>query len=1216
MDSCRLPSIPTAPCLPMSKKKMTNYKGITGYRLHTKRLHFNAEREGKELSFTRSGKYKLERNEQNAHFYDALSEAIRKDYVTQVGPLAVSTMLDYKENESPSLFDFYLTALREGFIFAESVSELIDTIARVGGRPLTKSLKENILSVNKRFFESLNVENNEEKVLAILSESYAQKKGDFRKTSATLDSFIKRHIERDKLFKENEIEYAKEVLTDWYQNLYSENALPTREEKAIFLKEKYGLYLSFPEIGYSFTLFPIPSLNRQVKEEDPKNILQMYEHFAVENELSLKRILGIDGSKNALSFFFNKLFSALHNGEGDSIVNEYLSLEQALGIQLWQGREEELRERVQSLAYVTLQLPKSPAMKQFGVSSFADYRSNIGGKIESWVSNTQRQKEGIVERLRKHINKLEEFLNTTEKIIEEEELSEEQKDSFSKNREELEELLIFARSLLTKMDPATHRLYADALHRWRSFFNAFLQKKENRAFLPFFGGAKIESKNDDESVSKEVGKIFGELRKDLDRIPEFPGEGKRRKIERYLNAPKFIKEGLSFLLDEVYQGGYRSPLSRDQHLDEEEVGSLVRKKLDILLRKYEYISSSVGRQIVEKIFDELSISRGLLKEYEDASDDEKARKRFFVSPYARGRVKVLEEGRRFSLENLARMYDLLAVRWEHYLNDENLKAEDLSAFLELEKVRVSLFIEFLTQLPSHSWEEEERLSAHEGALAYYLVKKNSFEKKDLARFSQMLLSSVSGLAKMWGKKRFKERFVLQYIASHKSTPIVIKMRDGEKPSFFFTTTKNLTTSQNAMKEYYSLKGEKDLSKNAHLLRDNKKEKMGIVSTNELLPIRAPRYYLQFLTDAFLVGNKNPKSKNHYKMNEYSLIREDTFEVKFPFKEGVRPSLKKVHTDLFVSIPITIAHKGEAQDEAKKDRLMGIDVGEYGLAYVVIDRNAHILTRGFIYDPALRKIRDHYHEIQKRQKTGVFGEMNTTLARVREQAIHSLRNRVHDIAVRYNASPVYEYSISNFETGSGRVTKIYRSVKKSDVPHENNADKTEKKNVWGSEKSVGSHLSAYATSYMCTKCKRNVYLTQNIFPSKEITNVGGNEKESRLLFKSDQGDLYGYGRLGDEKKTPILFVKKYARPPVEEIDGLDKEEKTLIIKKRGDSALFRCPFVDCGHISDADIQAAYIIALKRLARDIQGEKADSSKDFEVIEREGLIKEAVEFDLKYL
>ena len=547
-------------------------------------------------------------------------------------------------------------------------------------------------------------------------------------------------------------------------------------------------------------------------------------------------------------------------------------------------------------------------------------------------------------------------------------------------------------------------------------------------------------------------------------------------------------------------------------------------------------------------------------------------------------------------------------------------------------MRTSIFAEFLPwEITSSSVDWNiEKIAEHEGAYAFYKAKKkaNTFStREDLARFSQMLFSSISGLAKMWGKKRFKERFVVQYVGSPQKTPILVRL-EKQRPRFFFTRKSNIENTEGTNNGFYTFdtkekrtKNEKgfSLSKNAVKINSEKGITVALKNMSNVFPIRASRYYLQFLTDAFLVGDKNPKSKNHYTMNEYSLIREDTFEVKFPFKEEARPSLKKVHTDLFVSIPITIAHKGEVQDEMKKDRLMGIDVGEYGLAYVVIDRNARILTRGFLYDPALRKIRDHYHEIQKRQKTGVFGEMNTTLARVREQAIHSLRNRVHDIAVRYNASPVYEYSISNFETGSGRVTKIYRSVKKSDVPHDKDADKTEKKNVWGSEKSVGSHLSAYATSYMCTKCKRNVYLTKNIFPSENISAVGSDDREHRLLFKSDQGDLYGYGRLGDEKKTPILFVKKYARPPVEKVEGINEADKALLIEKRGNSALFRCPFVDCGHISDADIQAAYIIALKKLARIIQkerGETPDPSKDFEVIEKENLIRETVGFDPKYL
>lgn len=48
-------------------------------------------------------------------------------------------------------------------------------------------------------------------------------------------------------------------------------------------------------------------------------------------------------------------------------------------------------------------------------------------------------------------------------------------------------------------------------------------------------------------------------------------------------------------------------------------------------------------------------------------------------------------------------------------------------------------------------------------------------------------------------------------------------------------------------------------------------------------------------------------------------------------------------------------------------------------------------------------------------------------------------------------------------------------------------------------------------------------------------------------------------------------------------------------KRGNSALFVCPFMDCMHVSDADIQAALNSAYRGYIRDI-AKKEETHVDF--------------------
>ena len=297
-----------------------------------------------------------------------------------------------------------------------------------------------------------------------------------------------------------------------------------------------------------------------------------------------------------------KFYSALKEGKIEELVESYLSVEKDLNLVIWSGKEEELRERLQSLSRVTKQLPEHPAMKEFDISSFGDYRSNWGGKISSWISNTQEQKEGIVERLNKHIEKLEEISKRTEELLLEENIQDEsQKEALQKNRDRLGDILTFAYSLREQIDPATHRLYTDELHRWRTYFYSFLQDELNHHLIYEFGGKKIETK-DDESISKEIKKVFGELGKDLNRIPEFPGDRKKEKIKRYLKSPKLIKSGIEFLIKNVYQGNYHANIKHDDHLDESKINELIRKKLDMLRMKHYHTASSVAKQIIATIF--------------------------------------------------------------------------------------------------------------------------------------------------------------------------------------------------------------------------------------------------------------------------------------------------------------------------------------------------------------------------------------------------------------------------------------------------------------------------------------------------------------------------------------------------------------------------------------------------------------------------------------
>lgn len=102
--------------------------------------------------------------------------------------------------------------------------------------------------------------------------------------------------------------------------------------------------------------------------------------------------------------------------------------------------------------------------------------------------------------------------------------------------------------------------------------------------------------------------------------------------------------------------------------------------------------------------------------------------------------------------------------------------------------------------------------------------------------------------------------------------------------------------------------------------------------------------------------------------------------------------------VYVSIPFKIGFEKKSdkrnQQLEQRKKLLGVDIGEYGVACYLLDSeklNAKS-SRYFIYEPTMRKIREGIKENVKRQKAGTFSIPNTTLKRVRDNAITKLGTR--------------------------------------------------------------------------------------------------------------------------------------------------------------------------------------------------------------------------------
>ncbi|RME30414.1 hypothetical protein D6792_00950, partial [Candidatus Parcubacteria bacterium] len=433
-----------------------------------------------------------------------------------------------------------------------------------------------------------------------------------------------------------------------------------------------------------------------------------------------------------------------------------------------------------------------------------------------------------------------------------------------------------------------------------------------------------------------------------------------------------------------------------------------------------------------------------------------------------------------------------------------------------------------------------------------------------------------------------------------------------------------------------------------------KRKKGASGDAFVLPIRTHRrVQLQFL-DRLVRHTRAPRHHQYLiQLQEPSLIAEAVVPYRFQYEQlkevvGRKAPLTELEQwgyhqmgepekrRLFYALPITIAHGGKAPAKGSKGalRVVGVDVGEYGVAWVVLRgeegaKDAEPTTlalhsMGFESSGALRKIRDRYEEIQARQQRSDFSERTTKVARVREQAITALRNKLHDVLLRHrDGKIVYEYNISAFETGSQRVVRIYDSVKRADVDLKAQG-KLSPRHLWGDKVAAplpGAQLGAAHSSYLCSHCCRGVHQKGNGATVRAVrwSSLGGKRTEQivELDWKGDIVLGYVEGKALSPGDTLSFSeaqraARAYARPPIVKENGAtitltdrgDEVARQLGIAAddlirfaaaRGNSSVFVCPFADCGHIADADAQAALWMALRYVVRKpTLGKKGKKSK----------------------
>jgi hypothetical protein len=298
------------------------------------------------------------------------------------------------------------------------------------------------------------------------------------------------------------------------------------------------------------------------------------------------------------------------------------------------------------------------------------------------------------------------------------------------------------------------------------------------------------------------------------------------------------------------------------------------------------------------------------------------------------------------------------------------------------------------------------------------------------------------------------------------------------------------------------------------------------------PIQTSVYQKQFL-DKFLWGDKDEVLTE--KILGSTVILERIIET----RSGTEKEFA-----LYFAIPFQFLkeeQRPEKSDENKgkyrlstieKENILGIDLGEYGFGWAIFNPSIETFEeKGFLDIPLLKKMRDEAASWKDSQARGIFSRPTTYLAELREQAAGQIRNQIHHLAITHNAKPVYEDSVDGFESGGQRISKLYKTLKTSDVlaKSSNKADGSVRKHFWGSEYApIGGVIGAAKTSQTCRHC--------GVCKTSEVQDTAERER-----------------------------IKKAQR------------QRNPEKPHRGADALFVCQ--NCDNKTDADEQAAQNIALK-------------------------------------
>lgn len=1204
-------------------KKQSEIK--QGYRLHIERLKLNSTGE-KEYEFTRSFKFPID-IDLNAH--EQIFLDIANDYKALVGNFNFSDWLSDKRNNfssRPSLLKFWQEALRRNILIVKDKSEakkLTDVIEGISDTQLNDAFL---------LFQQDLLKEGYSEVLKTSRQKFQDFISIDPKKSRSLD-YISKYLLNDLLFKEiknktireesykQQADLVKKFLVKKFniridelgiqdiRQLRSELALEYFKKDLSILKgnnENENTFLKISKEGLKRLL---PAFNWEDDGQDFNKLLYAYHSLAKklyreeqetsnpkkkENDKILEAITGLANNQSGLSNFFIEAFKS----KGANGENNLFDLP------------------IQGLV--------------FKLASAADYRTQVGGILSSYTTSLIKRRDELKEAK----STFNEVLKKIKIIIGE------------VNAKHLVDLFLIlersAENYIQNVNEATYELLLLDLAELKSQLNELtLEEKPSSEKQP----KQKKSKSKKEASKKDLlNEEFSKL--NLERPIRFPGYAKEEQFKKFYYAYEIFMRLINFYRDLILPVGQNLVVKEDLH--DSIVEEKFRDVLQTLAYFYENASTRFRHLLIKYYRDTLDLETVLRSNEINLTTEEFLKnyrssfKKFYVSKFSKAHYQQLVFSEDFDFRsNLEQLLNNLSIKWDSVLDgsekDIESRLEDLVSAVEIEKMRSGIYFFYykLSQENQSVIDKYKNVFSNLDRDEYLdlktfdaLIEYSSSELSFQRRFLNVLFTTLRAKLSMISRKEELVRYVLNPIKSEEKFKLFAISHEEKGLAFSLALPKESRNSDQILEntEYFVYKKaskEKDGSKGKSGFKENKSR----TKLSSMFPLKSSKYQIQFLYRAF-EKSFNEKGLDNYngvslEIASWSLIAEQKFNIKWEkltennaySYPALRVSEDFDSRRVYVSMPFTFTSSA-GKESILRNNFIGFDVGEYGIAYVVIEKkdtsedpsleDFTIKDSGFIHSHLVRKIKDHYRENQKIQRSATFSRPNSKLALIRENAIGSLRNRLHHLVVKYQAKPIYEWQISNFETKSNRVTKIYNSVKRSDPYHKSAVEDALRKHVWGDKSSIGAEVNAYATSYTCSCCARSPY-SINKDQSYKLTHL----REDRYLIKNtdmaDSGDgdkfeanlFLKFENHEIDGKELLKALKNWARPPIEVVNkilNLTPDQSEELVSLRGNSFIYRCPF--CNSITDADIQAALNIAilgsLKKVNKDDQG---DSKKDYD-------------------